>query len=131
MPKLPSIPARGHRVVKKLFALMRDQGVTVRELCDAAGVPRTTLYEWRTRRGSPTLFLIDACFEALGYHLDVTLPDKRTKNFIVTKPNGNEIRVRNLNKFCRDNALNASEMYRVANPEHARLSHKGWTVRRD
>jgi hypothetical protein len=44
-------------------------------------------------------------------------------------PNGNEITISNLNKFCRINDLDLSSMIRLSQGRSKLKSHKGWTHR--
>jgi len=50
----------------------------------------------------------------------------QAKHYWVTSPKGEQIKVFNLKKFCRENDLNAGVLYQVAqgNFKH----HKGWTA---
>lgn len=50
-----------------------------------------------------------------------------TKQYIVTTPDGEEIEVFNLHKFCRDNGLNSGKMYLVVTGYRKR--HKGYKAR--
>lgn len=51
--------------------------------------------------------------------------DARAKTlYVVTNPEGVEMEVRNMSKFCRENALNQAHMTAVAKGK--RLRHKGW-----
>ena len=57
------------------------------------------------------------------------MTEATSRNYIATSPNGIEIRVRNLSKFCRDNGLNNKALSNVA---YGFCSHhKGWKCRRD
>jgi len=56
------------------------------------------------------------------------MTEATSRNYIVTSPDGIEIRVRNLSKFCRDNGLNNKALSNVA---YGLCSHhKGWKCRR-
>lgn len=50
-----------------------------------------------------------------------------SKHYIVTTPDGEEIEVFNLKKFCRDNVLNDSNMFKVVKGEYKQ--HKGYKAR--
>jgi hypothetical protein len=52
------------------------------------------------------------------------IADTLSKNYIVIDPDGNEIAVRNLNQFCKDNGLSQCHMSEVANGKARH--HKGW-----
>jgi hypothetical protein len=48
------------------------------------------------------------------------------KNWIVTTPNDEVLKIKNLSRFCRENNLNIGTMSSVANGRHD--AHKGYTV---
>lgn len=56
---------------------------------------------------------------------NLRLGASKAKEFSFTKPDGEQVHFINLQKFCRDNNLQAGNMYRVFVGE--RKSHKGWT----
>ena len=49
-------------------------------------------------------------------------------DYIVTKPNGETIHVKNLNKFAKDNNLDQGALSKVVSGKRAH--HKGWVCRR-
>lgn len=49
------------------------------------------------------------------------------KQYIITTPDGTEVEVFNLSKFCRDNGLNSGKMYLVVTGY--RKQHKGYKAR--
>lgn len=53
--------------------------------------------------------------------------EARSKDYIVTDPDGNEYRIKNLSAFCRDHGLSRECMY--ATQVGKIRSHKGWTCR--
>lgn len=52
----------------------------------------------------------------------------QAKTYSVTSPEGVEMIIKNLNKFCRENGLGSAAMCDVASGRHP--SHKGWKCRR-
>lgn len=50
---------------------------------------------------------------------------KRSKQYVVTNPNGESIVVHNLNKFCKENDLNQGAMSAIARGVLSK--HKGWS----
>lgn len=54
--------------------------------------------------------------------------DKLSKEFIVRKPDGTELKIKNLRKFCLENGLLGSEMITVASGKVDQ--HRGWHCRR-
>ena len=52
------------------------------------------------------------------------MADKKSKDYIVTDPNGNIFDVHNLNAFCKDNDLHKGHLYNVCNGKIKH--HKGW-----
>jgi transcriptional regulator with XRE-family HTH domain len=67
-PSRLRVPPRAHPLVRRLFAEMIRQRVSLSDLADRAGVARETISSWRYRR-CPDLPNLDACFGALGYAL--------------------------------------------------------------
>lgn len=57
-----------------------------------------------------------------------SISDIKSKKWIVTKPNGEQINVINLFKFCAENDLSSSHMSNVAKGK--RQQHKGYKVER-
>ena len=51
----------------------------------------------------------------------------RSKDFYVKPPDSDEFRIRSMEKFCRENDLDASSMIKIARGK--RYVHKGWTCR--
>lgn len=51
--------------------------------------------------------------------------DKISKDYIFINPDGESIKIHNLNKFCKENNLNASTMIGLIRGE--RTHHKNWT----
>jgi group I intron endonuclease len=49
------------------------------------------------------------------------------KTYQITDPNGNDIVITNLTKFCKENNLNAGAMSQVAKKRPGYPHHKGWT----
>lgn len=49
---------------------------------------------------------------------------KKTKNYLITDPNGNSFTINGMKRFCRDNNLNSGNMFQVANGSYEH--HKGW-----
>lgn len=65
----------------------------------------------------------------IGFNIskDVYKPNEISKEYIVTKPDGTEIKIKNLNKFARENKLSPSGISHVA---FGRASqYKGWLCR--
>lgn len=56
----------GKVVYDKVDALRSARGWTIYELAQKAGVAPTTIYNWRDRQSSPSLFLLDAVCSAFG-----------------------------------------------------------------
>jgi len=63
---------RAHPLVKKLYRLMNDKGVSTIELAAAAGVDRSTIQKWQQGKG-PNLVNLEACLNVAGYKLVVQL----------------------------------------------------------
>jgi hypothetical protein len=128
-----------HPLVRTLVTLMNEQGVTPTELCNECGVPKDTFYNWRksgrgSRRVSPSVANLEACFNAIGYGLVPVsngtsyIGPGRAKTYVCTSPNGAETPVLNLSDFAKLHGLDRIELYRCARTGR---THKGWSVRRD
>lgn len=53
--------------------------------------------------------------------------ERRSKEYVVTNPNGDEILIKNLSQFCKDNNLHTGNMTSVAKGKLRQ--YKGWTCR--
>lgn len=49
----------------------------------------------------------------------------RSRTVILNDPDGNDLEITNIRKFCRDNGLDGRSMCRVLSGQHT--SHRGWT----
>lgn len=56
----------GKEIYDKVDALRLEKGWTIYELAKKAGVAPTTVYNWRDRRSSPTLSLLEAVCSAFN-----------------------------------------------------------------
>lgn len=56
------------------------------------------------------------------------MSENKSKEYIVTDPNGKELKILGLRPFCRANGLDHSAMTRVLKGEWS--NHRGWKVRR-
>lgn len=56
----------GKEIYDRVDALRLEKSWTVYELAKKAGVAPTTIYNWRDRRSSPTLSLLDAICSAFN-----------------------------------------------------------------
>jgi group I intron endonuclease len=54
--------------------------------------------------------------------------EKNAKHYIVTKPDGTEIEVHNLTRFCRENGLEYAQLGQVVRGRQGQ--HRGWKARR-
>jgi hypothetical protein len=55
------------------------------------------------------------------------ISDKNSKNWEIVYPNGKIIQIKNMDKFCKENKLFKSNMYKVAYGQQKH--HKGFTCR--
>lgn len=53
------------------------------------------------------------------------ISNKLSKEWIITYPNGTQIKIKNLDKFCKENGLFKSNMYKVAYDKQTH--HRGFT----
>lgn len=58
--------------------------------------------------------------------LDENVSHAKAKEFSAVSPCGNSVKIYNLDKFCRENGLNKSNMHKVLTGKHK--SCKGWTA---
>ena len=56
----------GKEIYDKIDALRLEKGWTIYELAKKAGVAPTTIYNWRDRASSPSLYLLEAVCSAFG-----------------------------------------------------------------
>lgn len=61
---------RGHPLVREMFDLLRETGLTLAALSDKAGLSRGTVVRW-TEYHSPTVTSLDAALNAMGYELAI------------------------------------------------------------
>ena len=54
----------------------------------------------------------------------------QAKTYIVTTPEGIEIEVKDLSKFCKEHFLTQQYMYQIASNTYGKKSHKGYKVRK-
>lgn len=52
--------------------LMRSRGIKTRQLAKISGVHYNTIYQWKSRGGSPNLEKFMKCLNALNYDLELT-----------------------------------------------------------
>lgn len=79
--------------------------------------------EWVTRSQN-----VKHGYDVLG-NINPKGPDsKKSKVYFVTDPNGERIKIRGLNHFCKQNGLKASAMFGVASGVCSH--HKGWRCER-
>jgi len=66
----------GKEIYSKVDGLRLSKGWTIYELAKKAGVPPTTIYNWRDRNSSPSLSLLDAVCSAFDISvIDFILDD--------------------------------------------------------
>ena len=53
----------------------------------------------------------------------------RSKYYILTSPNGEEIQVKNLKNFCKEYNLDYSSMNKLANNKYCSSTYRGWNVK--
>jgi len=63
--------AKAHRLVKKLYVLMKAERMTRERLEKESGVAAHTIKAWWSGKSQPLLGMIEACFQAVGYQLDI------------------------------------------------------------
>ena len=68
MTSKTSIPSHVSPLVRDLFRLVKASELTQLEIEIKAGVGQGTISHWREEH-NPTINNLEACFNALGYHL--------------------------------------------------------------
>ena len=73
-----TLPTAAHPLVKRLFQEAARQRIGIRELCRKAGISPNAPPRWKhcskardKSRYEPRLSILEACFNVLGYRLDV------------------------------------------------------------
>ena len=61
--------ANAHPLVKRVFAIMREQNANTLHLAERAGVCRNAIWHWGARRQEPKLGHLIAVLQAMGYDL--------------------------------------------------------------
>lgn len=61
---------KGHWTVKRLFKIIEENKITVKGMCDDAGLPTMTIYRWRMT-ASPLVINIEACLNSIGYEFQI------------------------------------------------------------
>lgn len=127
---------KAHPLVKQLIAKMNEQGVGVLELCEEAGIGKSTYFNWADTN-APTLPVIEACFNVLGYTLQPQLLEAEPiyqkvngnqREYVFTSPGGEEFRALGMREFCAAHNLNLARMYTIlVNPQR---DYHGWKVRK-
>lgn len=114
------MPAESHqRRIEKITGLKQTA-----ETCDK----RRAKMLGRTFSDESISKMRDATANRSQDHLD-KIGESNAGEYIVTAPDGTEISVRNLSKFCRENDLLQNKMSNVATG--SRKHHKGWLCRHD
>lgn len=65
-----TIPEHAHPLVRRMFELMNEEKVVMRDIAPKAGIQPCTISTWRYR-SAPTLPLFQAALNALGYDLAI------------------------------------------------------------
>ena len=66
---MPPEPQYSHPIVRSLFGLLGQNGISINELERRTGMNRWTFNNWRWRGGDPTLSRMDKALRAVGYRL--------------------------------------------------------------
>jgi transcriptional regulator with XRE-family HTH domain len=61
--------------MRHVFQIVDDSGMTQRRVAERAGVGENTLCRWRSGRIAPTIGMVEAVLEALGYRLTIERAD--------------------------------------------------------
>jgi transcriptional regulator with XRE-family HTH domain len=73
------VPPGCHPLVRRLYEEMNARRMSITEMAERSGVPKTTISQWRTRH-NPVVPALEACFNAMGMALAVAerAPSRRS-----------------------------------------------------
>lgn len=74
--KIPNLLHPGvDPVIRKLHEEMNTKKINRVDLADKVGIDDSTIGKWFTGERAPNFYLLQACFNALGFELAVTLKE--------------------------------------------------------
>ena len=71
MPSKMTAPKTASPVVRGLFQIAADRGLSREDMSHCAGVHTNTLTRWSQGHGSPNLFEFETAVHRLGYRLEL------------------------------------------------------------
>lgn len=121
---------KAHPLVRKLIDKMNEQGIGVMELCKEVGMHKNGFANWK--RSVPLIDNLEACFNVVGYTLvpvplTADKPLRNRKEYTLTDPNGNDVRVLGLSEFCKERGLHYVCMSQII--DKPTRSYRGWRIR--
>lgn len=126
-------PDGTRHVIHNLARFCREKGLSSGALCDVASGKHDHSHGWVCRKiGSdgqpiepePRKLLSKEERNQINSHCIQKAQETRPKNYLVTTPDGVEMQITNLRKFCRENGLDDSCMGAVCSGKTR--THKGW-----
>ena len=69
---------------ERLFMVMKDKGISIRELARRTGITASTISDWNTKHTNPTAEKIPVVCEALGITTSYLLKGKEETDFVLT-----------------------------------------------
>ena len=82
---------------ERLFKVMKDNGISIRELARRTGITASTISDWNTKHTNPTAEKIPVICDALGISTSYLLRGTEETDFILTNEEKNLIEsIRNM-----------------------------------
>lgn len=69
---------------ERLFKVMKDNGISIRELARRTGITASTISDWNTKHTNPTAEKISVICEALGISTSYLLKGTEETDFVLT-----------------------------------------------
>ena len=69
---------------ERLFKIMKDNGISIRELARRTGITASTISDWNTKHTNPTAEKIPVVCEALGITVSYLLKGTEETDFVLS-----------------------------------------------
>lgn len=76
---------------ERLFKVMKDNGISIRELARRTGITASTISDWNTKHTNPTAEKIPVVCEALGITVSYLLKGTEETDFVLSDDERNLI----------------------------------------
>ncbi len=78
---------------ERLFMVMKDKGISIRELARRTGITASTISDWNTKHTNPTAEKIPVVCEALGITVSYLLKGSEETDYVLSDDERNLIEV--------------------------------------